>query len=180
MTAQDTKQEPPAWLSYIENRMEEEEENFQSDTPYYEIIRDLLLRSDEPDEAIEQAIKRSYDQYTGEIDDYNARIDDEDSEPPKRQEYDFNLLDSTMTELVLEMMGELPYLDSKTDMLAKFLIGLNKYTKDMRRKGSADIISAVRESWDASHGKNYSSPFPTPTNNFVSGLDVIQCRPLGG
>lgn len=139
MTDQDTKQEYPAWLSHVEKCIEEEEESFESNAPYYEIIRDLLLRSDEQDEAISQAIKRSYDQYTGEIDEYNSRIDDEDPEPPKRQEYDFNLLDNTMTELVLEMIGVLPYLDPKTDLLAKFLIELNKYTKDMRRK--------VREAW---------------------------------
>ncbi|KAH7196530.1 uncharacterized protein B0J16DRAFT_408239 [Fusarium flagelliforme] len=156
MTVQDTKQEPPTWLSYIENCIEEEEENFESNAPYYKIIHDLLLRSEAPNEALEQAIKRSYDQYTGEIDDYNSRIDDEDPEPPKRQEYDFNLLDNTMTELVLEMMGELPYLDPKTDMLAKFLIGLNKYTKNMCRKSSGDIISAVREAWDASHADSMS------------------------
>ena len=154
MTDQDTKQELPAWLIHIEKCIEEEEENFESNAPYYEIIRDLLLRSNEPDEAIAQALKRSYDQYTGEIDDYNSRIDDEDPEPPERQEYDFNILDNTIAELVLEMMGQLPYLDPKTDMLAKFLIGLNKYTKHMRRKSSGDMIYAVREAWDASHGKN--------------------------
>ena len=154
MTDQDTKQEPPAWLSHIEKCIQEEEENFESNAPYYEIIRDLLLRSNEPDEAITQALKRSYDQYTGEINDYNSRIDDEDPEPPKRQEYDFNILDNTMAEIVLEMLGQLPYLDPKTDILAKFLIGLNKYTKDMRRKSSGDTVSAVREAWGASHGKN--------------------------
>lgn len=52
----------------------------------------------------------------------------------KRQENDFNLLDNTMTELVLEMMGELSYLDPKTHLLSNFLIALNKSTKDKRRK----------------------------------------------
>ena len=164
----------PDWLGYIENCIEEEEDVFESIAPYYEIIRDLLLRSDEPDEAISQAIKRSYDQYTGEIDYYNSRIDHEDPEPPPRQEYDFNLLDNQMTELSLEMLGELPYLDPKTDMLSKFLIGLNKSTRDMRRKHSGDIIAAIRGPWNASHGKRYSSTLPTHANNYDSRQSAIR------
>jgi hypothetical protein len=75
MANQDAKQEPPAWLSYIENFIEEEADVYESNAPYYEVIRDLLLDSSEQDEAVEQAIKRCCDQYTGEVDDRNARID---------------------------------------------------------------------------------------------------------
>ncbi|RFN42711.1 hypothetical protein FIE12Z_12750, partial [Fusarium flagelliforme] len=135
MAEQDAKQEPPTWLSYIENCIEEEADVYESNAPYYEVIRDLLLDSRGQDEAISQAIKRCGDQYTGEVDDRNARIDEDDPEPPQREEYNFTLLLGTMTALVFEMMGELPYLDPKTDKLSMFLVGLAKYTEDKPRKG---------------------------------------------
>jgi len=135
MADQDAKQEPQTWLSYIENCIEEEADVYESNAPYYEVIRDLLLDSSDQDEAIEQAIKRCFDQYTGEVDDRNARIDEDDPEPPQREEYNFTLLLGTMTALVFEMMGELPYLDPKTDTLSKFLIGLAKYAEDKPRRG---------------------------------------------
>ena len=135
MADQDAKQEPPTWLSYIENSIEEEDDVYGSNAPYYEVIRDLLLDSSAQDEAVEQAIKRCCDQYTGEVDERNARIDEDDPEPPQREEYNYNLLLGTMTALVFEMMGELPYLDTKTNTLSKFLVGLAKHAEDKPRKG---------------------------------------------
>ncbi|KAI1068176.1 hypothetical protein LB507_004374 [Fusarium sp. FIESC RH6] len=155
MADQDAKQEPPTWLSYIENSIEEEDDVYGSNAPYYEVIRDLLLDSSAQDEAVEQAIKRCCDQYTGEVDERNARIDEDDPEPPQREEYNYNLLLGTMTALVFEMMGELPYLDTKTNTLSKFLVGLAKHAEDKPRKEkSGDLISAVRETWHASHADN--------------------------
>ncbi|RSL42673.1 hypothetical protein CEP54_015402 [Fusarium duplospermum] len=55
--------EKPPWLSYVEDRIAEENGQFDSGAIYFEIVRDLLLAPDNDDSAVSKAIKKLNEHY---------------------------------------------------------------------------------------------------------------------
>jgi hypothetical protein len=107
------------WLTYINTRIEEEKEEAFPQDHYYEIVRDMLLQSDDSDKAISQAVEKFYSHYI-------AGFSEEDSggrQPPEFQAG--NELNGTAV-IVFETVAEITFTDPKQDVLSRFLIGIAK------------------------------------------------------
>ncbi|KAF5020725.1 hypothetical protein F66182_7227 [Fusarium sp. NRRL 66182] len=149
--------ERPSWLVYVEERIEEEEDEIDSESPYYDIVRHLLLSSDDDDIAVPKAIQRFYDEY---VDGFSGE------DFGRRQPPEYGAGDSlnSMSVIVFELMEELPFTDPKQDRLAKFLIGLAKnaapeFDKEASNQSSCWAIqAAAAERWNACHDRDGPGP----------------------
>jgi hypothetical protein len=155
MTDQDNKDESQKWLTYLETSIEEQQDELDADTeaPYYEAVRDMLLHQGDSDDAISQAIERCYSHDINSIDAENARYEEDGVKGPHK--YDTILLNSIAV-IVFETVRELPYPDPKNEILAQFLIRMAKnIPPEYGEEGAAaarafdGIQMAVRDPWNA-------------------------------
>ncbi|KAF5646588.1 hypothetical protein F25303_5399 [Fusarium sp. NRRL 25303] len=153
MTDQTESSDSPKWLKYIEEMIEEEEDDIESEAIYYKIVRDMLLSKEDPDKAVSEAIQRFYDHYVAGFseEDFGGR------EPP---EYDAGDYLNSIADIVFELVAKIPFTDPKQDRLSNFLIGIAKnaaesfYEKDPRFVcWSWGIQGAAVERWNACHGR---------------------------
>jgi hypothetical protein len=124
MTEQQESSDSPTWLKYIEQMIEEEEDEIDSEAIYYEIVRDMLISEEDPDKAVSEAIQKFYDHYVAGFsgEDFGGR------EPP---EYDAGGYLNSIAVIVFELVAKIPFTDPTQDMLSKFLIGIAKNGADM-------------------------------------------------
>ncbi|ENH61719.1 hypothetical protein FOC1_g10016546 [Fusarium oxysporum f. sp. cubense race 1] len=151
MTEQQESSDSPRWLKYIEEMIEEEEDEVDSEAIYYEIVRDLLLSEQDLDKAVSEAIQRFYDHYV-------AGFSEEDlggREPP---EYDAGGYLNSIAVIVFELVAKIPFTDPKQDMLSKFLIGIAKNAADSFDEKNPRFVcwswgiqAAAVERWNACH-----------------------------
>ncbi|KAF5229135.1 hypothetical protein FAUST_10607 [Fusarium austroamericanum] len=163
MPDQDNKQESQKWLTFIETSIEEQqdERDIDNEAPYYEAVRDMLLHQGNSDEAISQAIERCYNHYMTSIDVENARWEEDGDKGPHK--YDTTAILNSITTIVFDTVYELPYPDSKAEILSQFLIGMAKDIPPKCKQEGADparqfdgIQMAAREAWERSHADRFT------------------------
>ncbi|KAF9768116.1 hypothetical protein IL306_014631 [Fusarium sp. DS 682] len=151
MTDQQNTSDSPLWLRYIEEMIEEEEDEIDSESIYYEIVREMLLSKEDPDQAISKAIQRFYYHYVAGFseEDFGGR------EPP---EYDAGGYLNSIAVIVFELVTKIPFTDSKQDILSKFLIDFVKNAADEFDEKNPRFVywswgihAAAVESWNACH-----------------------------
>ncbi|KAF5001632.1 hypothetical protein FGRMN_938 [Fusarium graminum] len=153
MTTWDQGQEKPSsdrpsWLVHIEEKIEEEREEFRSESPYYEIVRDLLLAPEEDKNAVSQAIHKFYGLCTTEA-------EDEIRGPP---EYSAGHKLNTIASIAFETADEVFCTSYQHDRLAELLIGIKREAADEYDTENPKFVyygwgveNAANESWNAGH-----------------------------
>ncbi|RFN42709.1 hypothetical protein FIE12Z_12748 [Fusarium flagelliforme] len=106
----------PRWLVNIEESIQEELEEFTSESPYYEIVRDMLLAPKDSDTAVPDAVNRFYDLYI-------STAENERREPP---DYMAGFKLNSMASVVFETVRDVFYMSFEHDRLAEFLVGIEK------------------------------------------------------
>ncbi|KAJ4137301.1 hypothetical protein NW768_002884 [Fusarium equiseti] len=112
----DVPSDRPRWLVNIEESIEEELDEFSSESPYYEIVRDMLLAPKDSDTAVPDAVNRFYDLYI-------SSAENERREPP---DYMAGFKLNSMASIVFETVRDVFYTTFEHDRLAEFLIGIKK------------------------------------------------------
>jgi hypothetical protein len=112
----DVPSDRPRWLVNIENNIEEGLDEFPSVSPYYEIVRDLLLAPKDSDSAVSDAVNKFYDLYT-------VEAESEEREPP---EYMAGYRLNAFADIVFETVRDVFYTTHEHDRLANFLIAIKK------------------------------------------------------
>ncbi|KAG5657476.1 hypothetical protein KAF25_006040 [Fusarium avenaceum] len=115
--------ERPKWFAYISTRIEEEKEEAFPQYDYYEIVRDVLLQSDDSDKVVSQAIEKFYSHYI-------AGFSEEDFGGRQPPEYQAGNELNGIAVIVFEIVVEIPFTDQKQDLLSRFLIGIAKNAAD--------------------------------------------------
>ncbi|KAF5672782.1 hypothetical protein FHETE_3616 [Fusarium heterosporum] len=126
MNDQDHERSPvesPQWLTYLNTRIEEEKEEAFPEDLYYEIIRDMLLQSEDSEKAVSQAIDRFYKHYVAGF----SRGNFGGREPP---EYEAGAELNSISTIVFETIAEIPFADPKQDILSRFILGIAKNAAD--------------------------------------------------
>ncbi|KAF5672783.1 hypothetical protein FHETE_3617 [Fusarium heterosporum] len=148
----------PSWLIHIEERIEEERDEFPLECPYYEIVRDLLLVPKEDNNAVSQAIHKFYDVYTTEA----------ENEIRRRPEYSAGHKLNTIASVTFETADEIFYTTYQHDRLAELLIGIkreaaNEYNIENPKfvYYSWGVENAANESWNAGHVDALTQRFAT-------------------
>lgn len=123
-TSNDIQTEPssdrPLWLVHIEETIEEERDDLFSHSPFYEIVRDLLLAPEDDSHAVSQAVSRFYDLYA-------AGANERTREPP---EYFAGHYLNSIACVAFETASEVPFDTYQHDRLVEFLIGIKKGAAD--------------------------------------------------
>ncbi|KAH6885440.1 hypothetical protein B0T10DRAFT_608606 [Thelonectria olida] len=115
--ATDVSSTRPAWLAFLEKKIEEDREEYFADETHDEIVRDVLLAPDDDDTVIAKAIERFMHQYiTG---DANEHL--EMRKPP---EYDAGGFLNNIASIIYETAVHVPFTDIGHDRLADLLIGI--------------------------------------------------------
>ncbi|KAH7196531.1 uncharacterized protein B0J16DRAFT_326100 [Fusarium flagelliforme] len=145
---EENKADRPLWLVNIENNIGEELDQFPSNSPSYEIIRDLLLAPKDSDTAVSDAVNRFYDSYT-------ANEQRERREPP---DYMAGFKLNTIASVVFETARDVLYTSFEHDRLVEFLVGIKKgAAADYDPENplfvyhSWGLEAIVEESWNAGH-----------------------------
>ncbi|KIL88031.1 hypothetical protein FAVG1_08914 [Fusarium avenaceum] len=126
MDYQDHEQSSPEsnkWLTHISTRIEEEKEEAFPQDHHYEIVRDVLLQSDDSDKAVSQAIEKFYSHYI-------AGFSEKGSGGRQPPEYQAGNELNGIAVIVFEIIVEIPFTDPKQDVLSRFLIGIAKNAAD--------------------------------------------------
>ncbi|KAM0242162.1 hypothetical protein ACHAP5_007317 [Fusarium lateritium] len=170
--------ESPKWLTYINTRMEEEKEEAFPQDHYYEIVRDLLLQSDDSDKAVPQAIEKFYNHYI-------AGFSDEDFGGRQPPEYQAGNELNGVAVIVFDIVSEISFTDPKQDVLSNFLIGIAKNAADEFDEKDPKFVcydwafqAAAVERWNActlnTGPLNYQGPGVTDAiNTWVSTAALI-------
>ncbi|KAM0434878.1 hypothetical protein ACHAQK_008573 [Fusarium lateritium] len=161
-TSNDNQIEPssdrPRWLVRIEETIEEERDEFASESPYYEIIRDLLLAPKDDSKAVSQAVSRFYDLYA-------AGAEDEIRKPP---EYSAGHKLNTIASIAFETAADALFTTDQHDRLAKLLIGIKDQAAHEYDTEDPKFVyygwgleTAASESWNAGHVDASTQKFAT-------------------
>lgn len=128
-----TSSDKPAWLGPLEERIREEAEDWEGDAVPHEIIRDLLLTSDDDDAAMTKAFKTFEANYVA-----GFTREDTDELMPKRKppEYHAGLFLNDMAHAVVDNMQNLPFADPKHDKLVDLLV-------EIKRKAASEFDRSV-------------------------------------
>lgn len=110
----------PRWLVHIEETIEEERDELASESPYYEIVRDLLLAPEDDSNAVSQAISRFYGLYA-------AGAEDEIRKPP---EYSAGHKLNSIASIAFETAAEVLFTTYQHDRLVELLIGIKEEAAD--------------------------------------------------
>ncbi|RSL94797.1 hypothetical protein CDV31_014161 [Fusarium ambrosium] len=149
--------ERPPWLSYVEDRITEENEQFDSGAIYFEIVRDLLLAPDDDDTAVSKAIKRFNENYVAGFagEDFGRR------QPP---EYAAGDILNEISIAVFETVGKVSFTDIRHDRLANFLIGLKRDAAGEFKKEDPQFVyfgwgleAAAADDWNDSHAEGVTT-----------------------
>ncbi|RSL80298.1 hypothetical protein CEP51_006675 [Fusarium floridanum] len=147
-----TSERPPL-LSYVEDRIAEENEQFDSGAIYFEIVRDLLLTPDDDDTAVSKAIKRFNEHYV-------AGFAEEDFGRRQLPEYAAGDILNEISIAVFETVTKVSFTDVRHDRLANFLIGLKRDAADEFKKEDPQFVyfgwgleAAAADDWNDSHGE---------------------------
>ncbi|KAF4447895.1 hypothetical protein F53441_8645 [Fusarium austroafricanum] len=150
----------PPWLVRVGSRIEEEEDEICPETPYYEIVRDLLLAPEDDDSAVAKAVTQFYDLYVSEA-------GKEKREPP---EYGAGYSLDSIASIAFELTYEVWYTSAEHERLAKFLIAIKSGAADKYDEEDPQFVyfdwgleAAADQSWNVSHvdyytGKNSGEP----------------------
>ncbi|KAH6960429.1 hypothetical protein DER45DRAFT_557737 [Fusarium avenaceum] len=156
----------PSWLVHIEQTIEEERDDLFSESPFYEIVRDLLVAPEDDSHAVSQAVSSFYNLYT-------ARAEERSRKPP---EYSAGNYLNSIACVAFEMASEVPFDTYQHDRLAELLIGI--------KKGAADeydiedpkfvyygggLYSEAREKWNACHVDFYTQKRATEPDSVWTG-----------
>ena len=126
----------PSWLIHVEDRIAEENEQFDSGAIYFEIIRDLLLAPDSDDTAVPKAIKRFNEHYVAGFagENFGKR------QPP---EYAAGDILNEISIAVFEIVGKVSFTDIRHDRLANLLIGIKRDATDEFNKEVSSLNSLI-------------------------------------
>ncbi|KAH7256281.1 hypothetical protein BKA59DRAFT_552087 [Fusarium tricinctum] len=123
-TSNDIQTEPssdrPLWLVHIEQTIEEERDELFSESPFYEIVRDLLLAPEDDSHAVSQAVSRFYQLYA-------AGAEERSRKPP---EYSAGHYLNSIACVAFETAREVPFNTYQHDRLVEFLVGIKKGAAD--------------------------------------------------
>jgi hypothetical protein len=119
-TSNDNQTEPssdrPRWMVHIEETIEEERDEFASESPYYEIVRDLLLAPEDDSNAVSQAISKFYGLYA-------AGAEDEIRKPP---EYSAGHKLNSIASIAFETAADVLFTTYRHDRLSELLFGIKE------------------------------------------------------
>lgn len=105
--------EVSSWLEFLNERIEEERDELFSESPSYEIVRDLLVASEDDDTAISQAVTKFYDLYRAEAD---KRV--------KWEDHGAGEYLNTIAIIVFDVAPNLWYTSWRHQRIAEFLIAI--------------------------------------------------------
>ncbi|KAF5001634.1 hypothetical protein FGRMN_940 [Fusarium graminum] len=141
----------PNWHTYLNTRIEEEKEEAFPEDLYYEIIRDMLLQSENSEKAVSEAIDKFYKHYLAGF----SRGDFGGRKPP---EYEAGAELNSISTIVFETIAEIPFADPKQDILSCFLLGIAKNAADEFDKRDPQFVcyiwgiqTAAVSRWNAYH-----------------------------
>lgn len=127
-----TPSDRPAWLEHIEERIKEEQDDWEGDAVPHEIVRDLLLTSDDDDAAMTKAFETFEANYVA-----GFTREDTDELMPKRQppEYHAGLFLNGIAHAVVDTMQDISFTDPKHDKLVELLVAIkHKAASEFDRK----------------------------------------------
>ncbi|KAJ4023013.1 hypothetical protein NW752_003470 [Fusarium irregulare] len=146
-TQTDVPSDRPRWLVNIEKSIEDELDEYSSESPYYEIVRDMLIAPKDSETAVPDAVKRFYDLYI-------STADNERREPP---DYMAGFKLNSMASIVFETVRDVFYTTFEHDRLAEFLIGIKEGAAAEYDFENPQFVyhgwgleAIVEESWNAS------------------------------
>ncbi|KAM0342118.1 hypothetical protein ACHAPU_009732 [Fusarium lateritium] len=161
--------EIPKWITYLNTRIEEEREEAFPEIVYYQIIRDMLLQSEDSDKAVSQAIERFYEHYVAGFsrESFGGRV---------FPEYEAGAELNSISVIVFETIAEIPYTDPKQEILSNFLLGIAKNAADEFDEKNPQFVcyiwgiqAAAVGRWNACHVNtgpwDYERPGVTETIN---------------
>ncbi|KAF5598126.1 hypothetical protein FPANT_3890 [Fusarium pseudoanthophilum] len=149
----DQSTEVPSWLEFLNERIEEEGDDFESEAPSYEIVRDLLVAPEDDDTAVSRAVTRFYDLYKAEANEL------EELEGHGAGEY----LNSIGV-IAFEVAPKLWYTSWRHQRIAKFLIAIKNGAAEAYNEEDPKFVwigwgleAAASESWNAGHVDHYTA-----------------------
>ncbi|RGP77604.1 hypothetical protein FLONG3_4295 [Fusarium longipes] len=144
----DVPSERPRWLIEIEKNIEEQLDEFASESPYYEIVRDLLLAPQDSDSAVSDAANKFFDLYT-------ADAEHERREPP---EYMAGLKLNSIADIAFETVRDVSYTSQEHDRLLNFLVAIKNGAAEEYDTEDPKFVyhgwgleKAAREYWNPMH-----------------------------
>ncbi|CVK84829.1 uncharacterized protein FMAN_01756 [Fusarium mangiferae] len=145
--------EVSSWLEFLNERIEEERDELFSESPSYEIVRDLLVASEDDDTAISQAVTKFYDLYRAEAD---KRV--------KWEDHGAGEYLNTIAIIAFDVAPKLWYTSWRHQRIAEFLIAIKngaaaKYHEEDPRFVwiGWGIEAAASECWNAGHVDHYTA-----------------------
>ncbi|KAF5628806.1 hypothetical protein F52700_7899 [Fusarium sp. NRRL 52700] len=156
----------PSWLVYFDERIEEESDEVFSEAPYYGIVRDLLLATNDGDTAVDEAITKFYDLYA-------AQVRNKKKDPP---EYGAGHTLNSISIVAFEAAVKLWYTSPEHQKLADFLIGIKKGAKDEFDEENLQFVyigwgleAAAQEQWNAGYVDTWTAKNSDEPENVWAG-----------
>ncbi|KPM38479.1 hypothetical protein AK830_g8083 [Neonectria ditissima] len=150
----DVSSAKPSWLTYINQRIEEEEEIWE-DTAHYQIVRDLLLAPDDDDDAVSKAAKKFRDNYVAGF----AKYPVEERQAP---EYLAGEEVNSISDIVFEVVPFVPFTDITHDKLANLLIEIKASAAGSFDTENPQFVyynwgfeAAANDSWKHNHANGW-------------------------
>ncbi|KAF4956019.1 hypothetical protein FGADI_4192 [Fusarium gaditjirri] len=138
--------EVSSWLEFLNENIEERDELF-SESPFYEIVRDLLVAAEDDETAVSRAVSKFYDLYKADVGKFNK------SEGHGAGEY----LNSIAV-IGFEVAPKLWYTNWRHERIAEFLIAIKSGGAEKFDEENPQFIwigwglaAAASESWNAGH-----------------------------
>ncbi|SCV33274.1 uncharacterized protein FFB14_04424 [Fusarium fujikuroi] len=152
-TQVDQSSEVPSWLEFLNERIEEERDELFSESPSYEIIRNLLVASEDDNTAVSQAVTKFYDLYEAEAD---KRV--------KWEDHGAGEYLNTIAIIAFDVAPKLWYKSWRHQRIAQFLIAIKngaaeEYHEEYPRFAwiGWGLEAAASECWNAGHVDHYTA-----------------------
>ncbi|KAF5662407.1 hypothetical protein FCIRC_11530 [Fusarium circinatum] len=146
-TPVDQSTEIPSWLEFLNERIEEEREELFSESPSYEIVRDLLVASEDDDTAVSQAVTKFYDLYRAKA-----------GKRGKWEDHGAGEYLNTISVIAFEVAPKLWYTNWRHQRIAEFLIAIKDGAAEHYIEEDPQFVwigwgltAAASESWNAGH-----------------------------
>ncbi|KAF5604877.1 hypothetical protein FPCIR_730 [Fusarium pseudocircinatum] len=151
-TQGDQSSEVPSWLEFLNESIEEEGDDFDSEAPSYEIVRDLLVAPEDDDTAVSRAVTRFYDLYKAEA-----------HELGKLEDHGAGGFLNSIAAIAFEVAPKLWYTNWRHQRIAEFLIAIKNGAAEEYSEEDPQFVwigwgvtAAASESWNAGHVDHYT------------------------
>ncbi|EMT61140.1 hypothetical protein NOF04DRAFT_9269 [Fusarium oxysporum II5] len=143
----------PSWLKFLDERIEEERDGLFSESPSYEIVRDLLVASEDDDTAVSQAVTKFYDLYKAEA-----------GRQSKMPDHGAGYYLNTISLIAFEVAPKVWYASWRHDRITEFLIAIKDGAAKEFDEEDPQFVwigwglqAAASESWNAGHVDTYTA-----------------------